>query len=78
MEQKLDFLYLKSRQILQQQTSCLKSHLKLLELLLGSSSLCHFEDIKPHSLAEGSALPDSHDVSNCDVSAEKQSKGVLK
>lgn len=40
------------------------TQLKLLELLLGSSSLCHFEDIKPHSLAEWSALSNSYDVSN--------------
>lgn len=47
-----------------------KSHLKLLELLLGSSSLCHFEDVEPDSLAERSALSNGHNVSNCDVSAE--------
>lgn len=65
-----DFLYFKMRQISRRQTSRSKSHLKLLELLLGSSGLCHFEDVKSHCLAEGSALPDSHNVSNCDVSAE--------
>lgn len=50
-------------------------HLKLLELLLGSSSFCHFEDVEPHSFAEWSALSNSHNVSNCDISAEGK-KGV--
>lgn len=48
-------------------------HLKLLELLLGSSSFCHFEHVEPHSFAEGSALSNSHNVSNCDISAEGKS-----
>lgn len=77
-----DLLYFKMRQISRRQTSRSKSHLKLLELLLGSSSLCHFKDVKSHCLAEGSALPDSHNVSNCDVSAEdktnKETKGNLR
>ena len=42
-------------------------HLELLELLLGSSSLGHLEDIEPHGLAEGSALSNYHDVANCDI-----------
>lgn len=65
-----------SETVSQQQTSCSKSHLKLLELLLGSSRLCHFEDVEPHGLAEWSALSDGHDVSNCDVSAETHKTGV--
>lgn len=66
-------LYLTVRQV-SQKTAFLfiVRHLKLLELLLGSSSLCHFEDVEPHGLAEGSALSNSHNVPNCDVSAEKQ------
>ena len=36
-------------------------HLELLELLLGSSSLGHLEDIELHGLAEGSAVAD------CDI-----------
>jgi len=57
-------------QVGQRQPSCSPSHLKLLELLLGSGSLGHFEDVEPHGLAERSALSDSDDVSNGDVSAE--------
>lgn len=67
---KQDFLYLTVRQVSQQQPSRSQSHLKLLELLLGSSSLCHFEDVEPHGLAQRSALSDGDNVSNCDVSAE--------
>lgn len=48
-------------------------HLKLLELLLGSSSFRHFEHVEPHSFAEWSALSNSHNVSNCDISAERKS-----
>lgn len=44
--------------------------LKLLELLLGTSSLCDFEDIEPDSLAEGTALSDGDDVPNLDIPAK--------
>lgn len=59
--------------VIQQQPSCSKSNLKFLELFLRSSSLSHFEDVKPHSFAERSALSNGHDVSNGDVSAERRS-----
>lgn len=40
------------------------SHLKFLELFLGSSGLSDFEDIEPHGLAERSALSNSDNISN--------------
>lgn len=49
-------------------------HLKLLELLLGSSSFCYFEHVEPHGFAEWSAFSNSHNVSNCDISAEEKSR----
>lgn len=48
---------------------CSKLHLKFLELLLGSSSLCHFEHVESHGLAEWSALSDGDNVSNHDIPA---------
>lgn len=52
-------------------------HLKLLELLLGSSSFCHFEHVEPHGFAEWSALSNSHNISNCDISAEGRKVGSV-
>lgn len=46
--------------------------LKLLELLLGASSLRDFEDVEPDSLAEGPALPHGDNVSNLHIPATKQ------
>lgn len=59
-------------QVGQRQPSCSPSHLKLLELLLGSGSLGHFEDVEPHGLAERSALSDNDDVSNDDISEARR------
>lgn len=43
---------------------------KLLKLLLGTSSLCDFEDIEPDSLAEGTTLSHGDDVPNLDIPAK--------
>lgn len=45
--------------------------LKLLELLLGASSLCDFEDVEPDSLAEGPTLSHSDNVSDLHIPAKK-------
>lgn len=44
--------------------------LKLLELLLGASSLCDLEDVEADSLAEGTALSDGDDVPDLDIPAK--------
>lgn len=44
--------------------------LKFLELLLGTSSFCDFEDIEPDSLAEGTTFSHSDNIANLDIPAK--------